>query len=234
MTLHLVGPMSVLAAEWWRFPGAPTADEWQAFYALVSVLIAAGGLAFAGFQLRQSALAAKRAAEAEEGQARPYLNVRFDLQVDASADPKKAHADEGVLFVLVESVGRTPAANIALTVSPEFETSGKGRPESDGPDPAMAALKWVFSGDKRISMLGPGEQLRYVLDFTSEVLDPESNLPTRYDVLASYTDADGARQHKSQFVLDLEPWRFSIMNASPIDVIARQVRRVNENLEKKD
>ncbi len=219
--------------EWWRILGWPTAEEWQAVWALGSVVVATLGLTFAGFQLRQSAKAAARAAKAEEAATRPYVTVRFDLTVDASANPQKAHADEPMLFVVIESIGRTPAADIALTVSPDFQTSGRGRPNTDGPDAAMTALEWVFSGEKSISMLGPGEQLKYVLDFAREVLGPESGLPTRYEVVAVYSDAEGIAEYSNRFVLDLAPWRYSIMEAEPLAIIARQLRRMNENLEKR-
>ncbi|WP_147361914.1 hypothetical protein [Clavibacter phaseoli] len=216
---------------WWRISGFPSADEWAAFFAATSAVVAILGLAFAGFQLRASARANGRAADAEEARTRPYLDVRFDLHKDASADPKKDQADEGLLFIVVQSVGSTPAANIAFNTDPTFATSGRGRKEADGQDEPMRALLWVFSGKVTISALAPGVRLTYFLDFAREVLSPTSRLPTRYEVVATYSDADQTRTYRQRFVLDLEAWRYSIARADPIEVIARQLRRLNEERE---
>lgn len=215
---------------WWRLDGWPSAEEWQAFWAFISVLVAIVGLAFAGYQLRQSAISARRAAEAEEARTRPYVSVRMDLEVHASGDPKKDNNGEGIIYVIVESVGATPAVDIALSVTPAWRTSGRGKP-SAGSDPVMDTLKWVFSGERVISMLGPSERLRYFLDFAREAMNSDNDLPKRYEIVATYGDAAG-RRYTSRHVIDFAPWGYTIMQANSLDVIARQLRRVNENLER--
>ncbi|OWP21961.1 hypothetical protein CBF90_09785 [Microbacterium sp. AISO3] len=95
----------------------------------------------------------------------------------------------------------------------------------------MTALAEVFSGSPVIGMLHPGQQLEYILDRTAAVVGSEE-LPQRYDVTATYSDASGNRHYTEPHILDLRPWRFSIAEPAAVDVIARQMRRVNENLER--
>jgi hypothetical protein len=134
-------------------------------------------------------------------------------------------------FILVENVGRTPAIELSLSARPQFKTSGRGRPSADdASDPAMIALRYIFDGTPRISMLAPGEELRYVLDFAKEMLDHDNGIPSRYDVRAEYRAPGGKRRFSGQFVLDIEPWRYSVMEADVMDVIARQTRRISEHL----
>lgn len=227
-------------AEWWRIEGWPTAEEWQAFWSFSAVLVSAGallvgvaGVMFAGVQLRASAVAARRAARAEEAQSRPYVNVRFDLDPVAPADPKETAVSEILVYVMIESVGRTPAVDIALTVTPAFNSSGRGHLRESGPDSVLGALRWVFSGETVISMLGPGERLRYFLDFFKDAVSDPSSIPTRYEVTATYRGAEGDERYRSVFVLDLTPWGPTIPRVEALDLMARQLRRLNENLEKR-
>lgn len=213
----------------------PTADDLSAFISVMTLLLGIVAAVMALRQLRQgaaqlaiSARADERAAEAAESEARPYVTVRFDLEMLPAADPKNANG-EGLLFVVIESVGRTPARDIALTVAPNFEASERGRPD-DGSDPALEALEHIFSGEPSISMLSAGQQLRYLLDFTSEVMGSKS-LPQRYEVEATYSDATLGRIYKETHVLDMRPWAMTIARPQSIDVIARQLRRMNEKSE---
>lgn len=215
--------------------GWPTAEEWSALASFLTLLLGIIAAVMALRQLRQgaaqlaiSARADERAAEAAESEARPYVTVRFDLEMLPAGDPKNANG-EGLLFVVIESVGRTPARNIALAVTPAFETSGRGRP-SDGSDPALEALQHIFSGEPSISMLSTGQQLRYLLDFTSEAMG-SATLPQRYEVEATYSDATLARSYEEFHVLDMKPWAMTIARPESIDVIARQLRRMNEKME---
>lgn len=201
-----------------------TLIEWQTMSAVVGALSAILGLAFAGFQLRRSAISA-------ESVSRPYLNVRFHLKAIPDASPKSSSAT-GMVFVVVESVGATPAVDIALAVEPPFEIGGSGGGVGDG-DLAVTALRHIFDGDMRISMLAPGERLRFVLDEARNVMGEPNDVPTRYKVTALYGASGSRRRFSESFVLDFDPWRYSIMEAEPIDVIARQIRRLNETFESK-
>lgn len=222
-------------AAWWRGDGWPTAEEWSALASVLTLVVGAVAAGIAIFQLRQnsaqlamSARADERAADAAESEARPYVTVRFDLEMTPAGDPTNANG-EGLLFVVIESVGRTPARNIALTVTPGFESSSRGRP-SDGSDPALEALRYIFSSEPSISMLSTGQQLRYLLDFTSEAMG-SATLPQRYEVAATYSDATLERSYGELHVLDMTPWAMTIARPKSIDVIARQLRRLNEKME---
>lgn len=226
----------MISNAWWRFDWAPTAEEWQALWAMLTLIVAVLGVVFALRQLRQGSeqlgLAAEanvRAAEAAESEARPYLSIRLDLRVQAASNPKNG-GGEGLIFIVIESVGRTPAREISLTVEPEFRTSGRGRPDGEI-DPVRDALVFMFSGQPVIGMLGTGQSLDYFLDFAREALSDELDLPKRYVVTASYWDAARQRDYSEPHILDLAPWGPAVMTAEPMDVIARQMRRLNEKLE---
>ena len=98
-------------------------------------------------------------------------------------------------------------------------------------DPLKDALVLMFSGDPVIGMLSAGQSLDYFLVFAKEALQEGSDLPTRYIVTASYWDASRQRQYSEPHILDLAPWGPAVMRAQPIDVIALQMRRLNEKLE---
>lgn len=237
-------------SEWWRIEGWPTAEEWQAWWAMLTFLVAAGGVFFALRQLRQgnqqvslsaeanersaeanerAAEANARAAESAEAEARPYLSVRLELRATPPGDPKDGSGGTGLIYVVVESTGRTPARAISLHVTPDFRNSGRGR--SPGEDPADDALALMFSGEPVIGMLSQGQALDYLLDFAEEAMNPKNGLPQRYEVTASYADATGRKKYAESHILDLAPWAQSILTPRSMDVIARQMRRLNQNLE---
>ncbi|UIN30927.1 hypothetical protein [Microbacterium binotii] len=224
---------------WWHGEGWPTPDEWQALASVLTLIVAGIAAIIAVVQIRQgarqlalSAAANQRAAAAAESEARPYVSVYFDLRALPAANPTETAAD-GLVFVVVESVGKTPARDVALTVTPEFQSSGHGRPGGSGEDPALKALGRIFSGEPVIGMLAPGQKLEYILDFTSEVVGKPDLLPQRYDVVTSYTDPVETRRYSEAHILDLAPWSYSIAEPTALDTIARQIRRINENLEKR-
>lgn len=213
----------------------PTPEEWSALAAVMALLLGAAAAGVALLQLRQSraqlslsANADMRAAEAAESEARPYVSVRLDLQMRAASDPTTENG-EGLVFVVVESVGRTPARDIALSVDPPFASSGRGRPD-DGSDPALEALQYVFSGEVSVSMLSARQQLRYLLDFAAEALGSES-LPQRYEIKASYGDAELSRRYEETHIIDFKPWAMTIAQPAALDIVARQFRRMNQKNE---
>lgn len=218
---------------WWRISGWPTADEWQALAAVLTLLFAAAALAFTLRQLKLgreanelAAAAADRTAEAAEAEARPYVSVSVELMAIAPSDPKSS-ASEGMAYIVVQSVGRTPGRNIRLKADPPFQTSGRGK-VAEGPDFVQDALDTVFSGTFEIGMLGPGQSLRYLLDFAKEAVDPTSSRPKRYTVTATYSDPNLDRTYVENSIVDLAPLGTTILQIDPLETIARQFRRLNE------
>lgn len=218
---------------WWRIAGWPSAEEWQALASILGVVVTAIAIAFTLVQLRLgrqanqlAASAAERAAKAAEDEARPYIAISLDLKALAPGDPKK-QVDEGLVYVRIDSVGRTPARDVSFTVDPPFETSGRGKP-AGGPDPVQETLNTVFGGGFKVGMLGTGPTLYYLLDFAKEALDPASLRPKSYTVTARYWNADCSRAFTEESILDLAPLSMSIVQIDPLETIARQVRRLNE------
>lgn len=220
-----------MAANWWNIDSAPTAAEWQAIWMFATLLVAVVTAWVALHQLRQmrdanenAARAAELSAAAVRESVRPYVEVSLGLKVLAAGDPKQNNGGK-VAFILVRNTGRTPARRIRMVSMPEFENSGAGRPPE--PDPVLAALRKTFSGDNEISMLAPGNELRYILDRAEVIMAPGATVPTRYEVKVSYTDGNDD-PYEDEFVIDVDPWRWSEAAPEAIDVIARQLRRFNE------
>lgn len=226
--------LSVVTVSWWNVDGAPTAAEWQAIWMFATLLVAGAAAWVALRQLSQMRKANEHAARAAEASAdavresvRPYVEVSLGLKVLAAGDPTQGNGGK-VAFILVRNTGRTPARRVRMVSTPEFENSGEGRPP--GPDPVLEALRDAFSGDYEISMLAPGNELRYVLDRTEAIMMPDAKVPTRYEVRASYVDNSGTA-FEDEFVIDVDPWRWSEASPEPIDIIARQLRRLNQKRE---
>ena len=211
---------------WWRIPGFPYPEEWQALAGILTLLLAVVGVAITIRQVRLSREANERSAEAAEAAARPYLSVYLELRAVAPSDPQKS-SGEGMTYITIESTGSTPARNITLNASPAFESSGRGTPPGDD-DPVITTLRKIFSGEFTIGMMAPHQTLSYFLDMASEAFDPNARRPLSYTVKAIYENAELTRRYAETVVIDMEPWGMSIMEVQPLDVIARQFRRLNE------
>lgn len=212
--------------------------------ALLALVVAIGALLYAGAQLRSartqieqgadqlriSAGADLRAAAADESRTRPYVTVNLELTAKPSSDPKKEWS-EGVAFIVIQNAGQTPATDLRLTVTPGFQTSGKGKTPGE-PDSVKETLDNVFSGEIIMGMLALPNRLRYLLDFTSEVMDPDGPLPKRYDIQAHYWNAEHDAEYTTTSVIEFAALAMTIPEVKPLEIIARQFRRFNERSEK--
>lgn len=223
--------MRVFDTPWWRFPGAPSPEEWLALWGLLTLVVAVVAAFVALRQLiamreanGEANEATRIAAEASRATSRPYLDVRFDFVPTIPQDPE-ATPRTGFTVVVIENVGKAAIKHLLLKSDPLFDSSGVGRQgERD------AALEWIrekFSGDYVFEYLSPGKKFSYVLDLTKEQMSEQRNLPQRYVVTASYTDMQDLETYTEEFVLDAEPWHLSRVDAEPLAVIPRQLRTMN-------
>lgn len=121
-------------SDWWHISGWPTADEWQAIWTFVGVLVA-GGAAFVA--LRQ--LGAHHKSQLE--QSRPYVIVDFVFRSQ-------------LLMIEVKNIGQSPAEDIKLDWSIEPKTTEAKRSD---------VLKRNLV-DGTIPFLAPGRSIKYAVD----------------------------------------------------------------------
>lgn len=184
MTTDTVGRM---ASGWWNWDGWPRADEWQAWWSFVAVLVTATAAAFAVGQL----LAYIRE---QEERARPFLIVDFEFR-------------SVLLYVTVENTSSTPAESVRLKANPIPRSTLNGRD---------AALERIFGGGLEISQVAPGRRMRWLLDNAPELFTRD-DLPHRFEVQVDYVDPRVARRprlfgrgatgiYHDRFVLDLDQY----------------------------
>ncbi len=129
--------------EWWRWEGWPTAEEWQAWWAFMTVVVAA---AAAWFALRQYRASIRSQVE----QARPYVIVDFHF------------IRGGVVAIEVKNSGLTAAEDV------RFEWSA--RPQAENPRQQAAIDRTLLAGG--LPFLAPGRAVRLLLGAFTEDRQP--------------------------------------------------------------
>lgn len=166
-------------AWWWTVEGAPTPEEWSAFWAGATFLVTATAAVFALVQLRSYL------AEVRE-RARPYVIADFGFR-------------STILYLHVWNSSQTPARNLRIAVTPPFE--------SNRPDDARK-LQRVTGPDFFVPQLAPGREIRWVLD-TTPAYYANMALPRSYQVTLTYDDGRSERRKKPYsdvFTLSIEQW----------------------------
>lgn len=216
--------------EWWRIEGWPRADEWQAFWAFIAAGLAAALLWIAWRQLHGLAVSNKSLAEsnkllAESNRAlsRPTVIVQFEFERVAMRNYTN-QTNANTVYVVVENVGASPAMNVLLKVTPEFEAT-----EMKLSKEGLEALNALFSGSAPIRMIGPHQRLKYILDSAKDALQNE-DLPTEYVVDATYTDLEASESYEDSFVLQMSPWGMSVAEVDPRKQLSKDVQFISENL----
>jgi len=175
-----------VATGWWNLDGWPSADEWQAWWAFLTLLVAA--LA-AGLALRQLGA---YIAEQEE-RARPFLMVDFDFR-------------STMLYITVENISDTPATNVTLIANPKLQTTS-GRDK---------VLEGILDGKFLIPQVAPGRNMRWYVDQTADLyartdLPHRFELEVNYDDPRQRSSGwpfrrKGAGHYIEVFVLDLDQY----------------------------
>lgn len=124
-----------MATEWWRWEGAPTASEWSALLAGLTLTVAVAAAIVALIQYR-SHLAAERS------RTRPYVIVDYTFR-------------SILMQIEIKNIGQSAATDVVLSVDPPFESGLRDQAQR---------LNAVFSSDESIAMLAPGRRILYTFD----------------------------------------------------------------------
>jgi len=164
--------------ELWRVAGAPTPEEWSAFWAGATAIIAASAATIALIQLRSYLLEVRE-------RARPYVIADFGFR-------------STILFVHVWNSSPTPARDLTIRVDPPFESNRREDAEK---------LRRVTGEDFIVPQLAPGRQLRWVLDVTPAYY-ANKDLPRSYTVTLEYEDGRKGKRVRYQdtYVLNIDQW----------------------------
>jgi hypothetical protein len=124
---------------WWNFEGWPTAGEWSAWWAFLTLVVAtiAAVVALAQFS--------NYIREREESE-RPFIVVDY-------------HFRSVLMDVEVRNTSNSVATNIELRVDVPFQSTLPGRAD---------VLNRVFSDRYEIKQLAPGNSIRWTLDRTPD------------------------------------------------------------------
>lgn len=214
----------------WRFDWAPTAEEWQAFWAMLGVVAALlllyvawkqlSGLAESNLQLARSN---ELLTESNKALSRPLVVVEYEFRVQSRRNYASPNGSS-TIFVVIRNVGQTPARDLFLTVDPPFESTSDAISEK-----ALGFLANQFSGTVPIRMLTPGQKLMYALDEAATAVGNE-DLPDEYQILARFTDVAGTEEFEEEFVLQMSPWALSVADQDPLRRISRDIQFVSETL----
>ena len=219
---------------WWRWDGWPTAAEWQAWWGFAGVVVAAvllfvawkqlSGLAESNRELKRSN---ELLTESNKEISRPVVIIEYVLERHAQRDYSNSGSDSTV-FVAIRNVGASPARDVLLSGSPEFQRAGTA--VSNG---SIQALNDLFSGGRPIKMLTPGQQLNYAFDGARDALN-SSTVPSEYIVAATYSNLQRTETYADEFVLELSPWGPSVAKTAPMERISKDIQFVAQTLRDRD
>ena len=151
---------------------------------------------------------------------RPYITVDFDFR-PALSRSGGMHAVS--LAVKIENIGRTPAKNLRLKLDAPFEVPSAS---SDGRDfsESISALNRLMDGKTVIKTLTPVRPMIYFVGENTTLM-AATTPSTEWTIGASYEDAEG-REFKEEFSLELEHWKLALVNADPLQRIAKNLEGV--------
>lgn len=172
---------------WWNWDGWPRADEWQAWWAFLSLIVTAVAALFA---IRQLFAYIRE----QEERARPYLIVDFEFR-------------SVLLYVTVQNTSGTVATNVKLRSMPMLQSTMHGRNE---------VLSRILGGGYVIPQIVPGRSIRWLVDRAPDLFN-SNDLPHRVEVLVDYDDPRVAARprlfrkqasghYSERFVLDLDQY----------------------------
>ena len=156
------GGKMVLPAAWWRIEGWPTADEWQAFGSVGTLVVAVVAAGFAWWQIKQ-------ARDLSREQAQPYVAAYLDHSKEV---------DPSMMFFVIKNFGSTAAHDVRVSVDPPMERAW-GKTAEPEPINVPATLP----------MLVPGQEWTTLFDWLPHRILAE--LKDVYTVTIKYKDSHG-------------------------------------------
>lgn len=215
---------------WWRWDGWPTAAEWQAWWGFAGVLVA-GILLYAAWKqlsgLAESNRELKRSneilAESNKALSRPVVIVEYLLERHTQRDYSSSRANSTV-YVVIRNVGPSPARDVVFNGSPQFQRAG-----NSVSDASIEYLNELFSGERAIKMITPGQVLKYALDDARDALGSDV-VPREYAVQVSYTDLQRTEDFVDEFVLQMSHWGPSVAEDAPMKRISKDIQFLSQTL----
>jgi hypothetical protein len=219
-----------LFGSWWRFEGAPTADEWSAFFGAFVVV----GLVIAWYQLRQVDQSNRELASSNDDVRRVNLElvrprVIVDLEYQRALFKSRQGQLRGSIMVIVSNGGASTARDVRLSLTPGFQSLEQffnpGKMEE-----YLSEVNAKFRGAVLFPQLAAGVRHGYFLGRFPDLTEDTTGLPRRYIVEAKYTDVSRKHQFEETFVLDLDVNRSIEISADPVARLGKDVEVVGDEL----
>jgi hypothetical protein len=140
-------------------------------------------------------------------QNRPFVVIDFEVE-------------SGYLIYLeVANLGTSLARDVQIEITPPLKTTTKIRFED---------MKMLNEG---IPTLVPGKKIRTLYDLFNRRKD--ESLPSTHRAVLTYTDEDGGREYRDEYVLDLELYRYlSTVTRKTIHDVHKQLEALNQTVAK--
>lgn len=218
--LCIVGP-------WWRFDGAPTAEEWSALGSMlggagtiIAAIAAILALRIAAQQLKHLIGSNNMVASTNREASRPIVVVRLVPKRLETEDYRSAFIQR--FTIVIENVGRSSAVNVKMPATP--------MPTNEAMSPALRGL---LAGTTTIPNLAPGERIVHLLDQTrgESRTFARDQLETAFTVEATYTDAQGY-EWGEKYPLAVSVIENALISADPLQRISRDLQAINSTTKK--
>ncbi len=194
----------VLATAWWRIEGWPTADEWQAFGSVATLLVAVVAAGFAWQQVSDA-----RALRRE--QAQPYVAAYLDLNNEV---------DFAFMTFVIKNFGLTAAHDIRISIDPPMKRAWG---TVANPEPLDVA--------STITMLVPGQEWKTLFDWAPHRL--AAKLYDVYTVKIQYKDSHGKEMPAGTFTIDWNQYRtMRKVGVKTTHDIGKAVQEIEKTLKK--
>jgi hypothetical protein len=194
----------VLATAWWRIDGWPTADEWQAFGSVGTLLVAVVAAGFAWQQVSE-------ARSLRREQAQPYVAAYLDVNNEV---------DFAFMTFVIKNFGLTAAHDIRISIDPPMKRAwGKVA----NPEPLEVA--------SNITTLVPGQEWKTLFDWAPHRL--AAKLYDVYTVKIQYKDSHGKEMPAGTFTIDWNQYRtMRKVGVKTTHDIGKAVQDINSTLKK--
>lgn len=232
--------IALLEGPWWRHPNFPTAEELSALFGGVALI----ALVLAWKQIRQvdesnRALIKSNeiALEVSLEATRPRIQVY--LQAERFVGKYRGAAAEGTVYIALMNSGGSAAQNVALSVSPAFDSLPMffNEPRETNRTNHFEKLNEAFDGTVRFDHIRPGAKFIWFLGRVPDLFKDEGTVPRRYEIHADYESEFLEKRYEEDFVIDLDvesrieaPVDKLTRISKDLEVIGDQLKRIERSI----
>lgn len=138
-------------------------------------------------------------------QNRPFVVIDFEVEAGY------------LIYLEITNLGTSLARDVRIKIDPPLKTTTEIK---------FGDMKMLNEG---IPTLAPGKKIRTLYDLFNRRED--ESLPSTHTATLTYTDEDGGRKYKEEFVLDLELYRYlSTVTRKTIHDVHKQLEEINKTL----